>query len=252
MACDEHSDWQEHILHIASDWLLADVPQEGVPESVILPLENPDLHTAESYHEYLESPVVYRTLVTGAYGGYPLGVCTSKFGAPAVAMTVQALAHRGVRRILGVGFCGGLVPEIQSGTLVLPLACVRDDGTSCRHIDEGYPAVADLDLLNGLRSAASAAGLVFRTGLVFSTDAILMESTTLVEKWARRGVIAIDMESGALFTIGRLAGVLSASVLVASDNPAAKRRAEGAELKRGFDAAIRVAFETLREAQNIG
>lgn len=74
----------------------------------------------------------------------------------------------------------------------------------------------------------------------------------MVEKGAQRGVIAIDMESGALFTIARLAGVVAASILVASDNPAAKRRADGARLKRGFDAAIRIAFETLREAHDLG
>jgi uridine phosphorylase len=203
MAPDEHSDWQDHILDIACNWLLADVP-DGVPESVILPLENPDLHNAGTYHNYLECPVPYRTLMTRCYRGRPVGVCASKFGAPAVAMTVQALAHRGVKKILGVGFCGGLVPEIHSGTLVLPLACVRDDGTSSCHIEDGYPAVADVELLSRLRSITSAANLPSRTGLVFSTDAVLMESTALVQKWAPCGVIAIDMESGALVTIGWL------------------------------------------------
>jgi uridine phosphorylase len=245
MALDEHSDWQDHILEIASGWLLSDVPDGQVPDSVILPLENPDLHAAETFYDYLDSPVSYRTLVAGCYRGRPVGVCASKFGAPAVAMTVQTLAHRGVRRVVGVGFCGGLVPEIPCGSLILPLACVRDDGTSSRHVDNGYPAVADLDLLNRLRSITRAAGLASETGLVFSTDAVLMESTALVQKWARHGVIAIDMESGALFTIARLAGIKAASILVASDNPAAKRRAEGADLKRGFDAAVRVAFDAL-------
>lgn len=52
-----------------------------------------------------------------------------KFGAPAAALAVDLLAGRGVREVLGIGFCGGVDPALRCGDLFVPEAAVSSDGT---------------------------------------------------------------------------------------------------------------------------
>jgi uridine phosphorylase len=149
----------------------------------------------------------------------------------------------GVRTVIGVGFCGGLKLDVYCGDLVLPLASVRDDGTTSRYVAEGYPAVADVEALDVLRQAAGSLGHRWHCGFIWSTDGILLESTESVRHWSSRGVIGVDMEVGALFTIARLRGLRAAAILVASDNPATGCRTDIAKLPAGVDAAINLGFD---------
>ncbi len=166
-------------------------------------------------------------------------------------MTVDVLASLGVTDIIGVGFCGGLQKHIQCGDIILPLACVRDDGTSVRYVTEAYPAVADIHSLDILRNLAAASHHPWHCGLVWSTDAVLLETSALIEHWSSRGVSGVDMESGALFTIARLLGVRTAAILVASDNPASGQEMEPDKLSTGITAAISLSFELAETTTSI-
>jgi len=243
MSEPQMGDWRQQIQEIAKGWLFSDLDSDPFPETVIIPLENPDLHESEVFHKKIGEARHYRCIATGSHRGCTVGVLKSKFGAPAVAMAVEVLANMGVRTVIGVGFCGGLRPEIRCGDLVLPLASVRDDGTTARYVAEGYPAVADIEALDVLRQAAALPGHRWHCGFIWSTDGILLESTESVRHWASRGVIGVDMEVGALFTIARLRGLRAAAILVASDNPATGERTDIDRLSAGVDAAINLAFD---------
>lgn len=236
-------EWRDRIRRIARGWLFSDVPSERFPHVVIVPLENPDLHDDSLFGSKLSEAETYRTITIGMYRDRPVGVLKSKFGSPAVAMAVELLADMGVRSIVGVGYCGALDEGIQCGDLVLPLACVRDDGTSARYVTEAYPAVADLESLNLLRHLLSESGHRWHCGLVWSTDAVLLETSSSVRYWSSRNVIGVDMESGALFTVARLLGVQAAAILVASDNPAAGLETDQTNLLSGTAAAVELSLE---------
>jgi uridine phosphorylase len=236
-------DWRQQIQEIANTWLFSDLGSDPFPDTVIIPLENPDLHENDHFHKKLDEARHYRCIATGSHRGYSVGILKSKFGAPAVAMAVEVLANMGVRTVIGVGFCGGLRPDVNCGDLILPLASVRDDGTTARYVAEGYPAVADIEALDALRQAAVSLGHRWHCGFIWSTEGILLESTESVRHWATRGVIGVDMEVGALFTIARLRGVRAAAILVASDNPATGSRTDLARLSAGVDAAINLGFD---------
>jgi uridine phosphorylase len=236
-------DWRQQIHEIAKGWMFSDLNTDPFPATVILPLENPDLHQSDVFHEKLAEVRHYRCIATGSHGGCSVGVLKSKFGAPAVALAVEVLANMGVRTVIGVGFCGGLRPDVNCGDLVLPLASVRDDGTTARYVAEGYPAVADVEALDVLRHAARSQTHPCHCGVIWSTDGILLESTESVRLWAARNVIGVDMEVGALYTIARLRGLRASAILVASDNPATGSLTDIAKLSAGVDAAVTLGFE---------
>jgi uridine phosphorylase len=239
----QQKEWSECIAKIAKDWLFSDVPRNQFPQSVVLPLENPDLHNELMFRSRLSDVQKFRTLSVGRYRRTRVGLLNSKFGSPAVALAVQVAASMGVKSIIGIGYCGGFEESIECGDLILPFACIRDDGTSRCYVPKSYPAVADLTSLDLLRRLAEAGGWRWRCGLVWSTDAVLLETSAQVKSWAQRGAIAVDMESSTLFTVARLFGIRAVSILVASDHPVLCRESDYDKLVSGMNAAIELGFE---------
>ncbi len=240
-------EWSDTMSEIAKGWLFHDIPDKTFPKRLILPLENPDLHDHSRFTSKLESVRHYSTISTGYYKDKYIGILKSKFGSPAVAMTITLLSKLNVECIIGIGFCGGLHKEINSGDIVFPLACIRDDGTTSKYVSSNYPAVADIQLLDLLRGFARTYPSPWHCGIVWSTDSIMLETSDLVEEWSGHKAIGVDMESGTLLTISRILGISAASILVASDNPLLQRQANVTKLASGVDVAIEIGLKTLEK-----
>jgi uridine phosphorylase len=240
-------DWQEQFRDIAKGWFFSDWEDRPFPSVVILPCENPDLHDHDFFVSRLADVQHLRAISVGGYREREIGILRSKLGAPAVALAVEVLARMGVTDILGVGFCGGLWKEISCGDLLLPLAAVRDDGTSIRYVTPEYPAVPAVEHLDLLRQIAKKGTARWHCGLVWSTDAALLETTEKVQHWSGRGVLGVDMETGALLTVSRLRGVRASSILVTSDHAGLGLETEIPRLKGGLQAALDLALECAAE-----
>ena len=91
---------------------------------------------------------------------------------------------------------------------------VRDDGASKSYVDSIFPAIPDTELLFDVIEAAKEQGFPYHVGIGRSHDALYVESKEdLNELWGSRGVLGSDMETAALFVIGGLRGVKTASIL---------------------------------------
>jgi len=226
-------EWQETMRGIVDDWLFSDVPGR-LPDTVVLPLENPDLYDPSPWLAALEVERTGRSVTIGTLQDRQVGILTPKLGAPAAAMAVEAAAHRGVRRIVGIGYCGGVSAHLSCGDLLIPYAAVAGDGTSTSYLPERYPAVADPDLYCALRRLdAKAIG-----GMVWSLDAVLMQDAAFVRRCRQLRVDGVDMETAAVLTVARLRGVSAATVLVVSDHPGRGERTDTARLSAGTKRAI--------------
>ncbi len=239
-----HDEWRDVIRGIARDWLFADLVAGGAPcpRSVVMPLENPDLHDDGPLLDALDNVQRFRCIALGDYEGARIGVLTPKLGAPAVAMTIEVLADLGVRHIVGVGYCGGLEASITCGDFVVPSASMLDDGTTARYVNGTHPVPADEEAHSLLRKMLDESGHAYHCGPVWSTDAVLLESSQAVREWSQRGALGVDMETGALFTLARLRDVQACALLVASDNAARCAPADGESLTAGTRTAATIAL----------
>src|SRR5262249_29852626 len=183
-------DWGVTIRRIACGWLFGDVTPGRFPPHGILPLDNPDGHEARHFVEGLTDVEHHRAVTFGERRGRRLAVLSSKFGAPATAMTVEVLADLGVRHLVGVGFCGGFAAEVRCGDFVLPDVALRDDGTTARYVTDDYVAAADATALARLRDLAKADATGVHIGPVWSTDTVMLETSVNIRKGAAAGAIA--------------------------------------------------------------
>jgi uridine phosphorylase len=232
-------EWAATFRDVVVGWLFDDL-RGPLPATLLLPLENPDLHHRESWDAALSVEQRCRSITVGTVAGRRVGVLTSKMGAPAVAMTVDAAAGLGAKVVVGVGFCGGISHRLGCGDLLVPAGAVTGDGTSAGYVPERYPAVADRRLATMLIDAGGAGT---HEGLVWSLDAALMEDSAFVMRATELGVDAVDMETAALLTVARLRGMRACGVLVVSDHPGHGRRADPTLLAPGIRRSMELAFE---------
>lgn len=155
----------------------------------------------------------YRSL-QGTYKGIPILALSTGIGGASTAIAVEELSRIGIKAMIRIGSCGTLQPELKVGDLLLVHGAVRDDGASKAYIDPKYPAVADAELLFHCMAAAKDTESPHLVGLARSHDSFYTgEEDALYAYWAKQGIYGSDMETAALFTIGRLRGIKTASIL---------------------------------------
>src|ERR671932_944755 len=59
---------------------------------------------------------------TGEFGGRPVSVQATGMGCPSAAIVIEELVQLGVKRLLRVGTCGGLQPDMTLGDLVVAVS----------------------------------------------------------------------------------------------------------------------------------
>lgn len=131
---DGAHDWGERVGDIVDGWLFS--PQGDLPATLIVPLDNPHLHDHQLWADVFGAPMRERGVVSEhtVMGDCSVGVAKPVLGASATAMLVDAATRRGVRRFIGLGFCGGTQPNLRCGDVVATSAARADDGVAYRYL----------------------------------------------------------------------------------------------------------------------
>jgi 5'-methylthioadenosine phosphorylase/purine-nucleoside phosphorylase len=155
---------------------------------------------------------------TGEFEGRPVSVQATGMGCPSAAIVVEELVQLGVKRMLRVGTCGGLQPDLVLGDLIVALSAIPADATA-RHLvgsDQHVPT-ASWELVHGAVHVAKDIGQSMRLGPIVSSDLFYNPDDGQYERWSSRGVLAVEMEAAVLFTLGALRGFAAGCLLTVSD-----------------------------------
>jgi uridine phosphorylase len=153
----------------------------------------------------------------GNWQGQPVVLAGPAPGAPYAVMVLEKLIALGVQTVMAFGWCGSLRSEVRIGDLVIPTAAYSEEGTSGHYPTaepEPRPTIA---FCLSLQDQLQVAGLPFQTGRVWTTDAIYRETKSKVLTYGSQGMLAVEMEMSALFTVARFRQVSLAGMLVVSD-----------------------------------
>ena len=155
----------------------------------------------------------YRSAV-GTYKGVKILAMSTGMGGVSTGIGVEELHNIGVEAAIRIGSAGALQSGIAIGDLILCEGAVREDGTSNTYVKTAYPAVADAELLADVIAAAGELGYPYHLGLAHSHESFYHdEADEVAEYWSRKGCLGADCETAALYTIGRLRGMKTASIL---------------------------------------
>lgn len=156
-------------------------------------------------------------LYHGVHHGRRVCFLLAPVGAPGTIMLMEEMIACGARSIIGLGWMGSLQPDLHVGDIALPNRGISEEGTSGHYLEASQPRLVDPDLQAALGIAAGGQGLSPALGEVWTTDAVYRETIAKVDAFRQAGVLGVDMETAAMYAVGRYRGVAVANLLVVSD-----------------------------------
>jgi uridine phosphorylase len=190
----------------------------------------------------------------GIWQDRPLTLAGPAVGAPYAALVLEKLIALGARRVLALGWCGSLSPQVKIGDLVLPTAAAPGDGTSGHYaVGEGEPR-PDPTLSRLLQDRLEAAGARWHSGPIWTTDAFYRETVGQVKHYQARGFLGVDLELAALLAVAQFRRVPLAALLVVSDELADLTWRPGfrwGAFRRARDLAARLVLEAAAAGEEI-
>jgi 5'-methylthioadenosine phosphorylase/purine-nucleoside phosphorylase len=155
---------------------------------------------------------------TGTFRGQHVSVQSSGMGCPSAGIVVEELTQLGVERILRVGTCGGLQPDLRIGDLIVALAATPADTTPLHLIgNEPHAPTASWELVHEAVHQAKHLGRPVRVGPIVSSDVFYNPDGAQYQRWSDRGILAVEMEAAMLFTLGALKRIQTGCLLLVSD-----------------------------------
>jgi DeoD family purine-nucleoside phosphorylase len=213
-------------------------------------------YIAETYLDAAKEVNSERGLLgyTGTYEGKPVSVQGTGMGCPGATIVFEELIQLGCTKLMRVGTCGGLQSQHALGDLIVALTAVPADQTAMHLVNnEPHCPTASWELIHGAVHAAKELGQPMHVGPIVSSDVFYNPNEGQYERWSQRGVLAVEMEASALFTvaalggIGKVQGVHAGCLLTVSDIvvEGVFTRISDEELRAAVDRMTRVALATV-------
>ncbi|MFX3617250.1 MAG: purine-nucleoside phosphorylase [Sporolactobacillus sp.] len=223
--------------------------QQGqIADTILLPGD--PLRAKYIAETYLENPVQYNHVrgmlgYTGFYHGERLSVQGTGMGIPSISIYVNELIRDyGVKNLIRVGTCGGIQKDVHVREVILAMSATTDSAVNHSTFPQiDFAPTADFNLLHQAYQAAKNVGANVHVGSILSADVFYRDSMAILKKLADYGVLAVEMETTALYTLAAKYGAHALTVLTVSDHVFNDEEDTSAEEReKTFDQMIQIAL----------
>ncbi|WP_076413035.1 purine-nucleoside phosphorylase [Shewanella sp. UCD-KL12] len=183
---------------------------------------------------------------TGHYKGVRVSVMGHGMGVPSVSIYAHELIHEyGAKKLIRVGSCGGVAEDLSLKDIIVVNAASTGSGTNrARFAGYDYAAVPDFELLKNCWQTAEALKTPVRYGGIFTNDFFYNDPENLMPALQKMNILALDMESAALFAIAAENRVKALSILTVSDHMINGGEMSPQERQTSFNQMLELALET--------
>lgn len=218
-----------------------------IAETVLLPGD--PLRAKYIAENFLEDAQIYNEVrnmfgYTGTYKGHPISVQGTGMGVPSISIYVNELINSyDVKKLIRVGTAGAIQKDVKVRDVILAMSASTD--SQMNRLTFGgidYAPTANFDLLLKAYHAGVSKGLQLKVGNVFTADHFYNDNSDL-EKWAKYQILAVEMESAALYTLAAKYSRQALSVLTISDHIITGEETTAEERQTTFNDMIEVALE---------
>lgn len=221
--------------------------EHEIAETVLLPGD--PLRAKYIAENFLEDAKCYNEVrnmfgYTGTYKGQRISVQGTGMGVPSISIYINELiSSYNVQNLIRVGTCGAIQKDVKVRDVILAMSASTD--SQMNRLTFGgvdYAPTADFDLLKKAYDTGIEKGLSLKVGNVFTADMFYNDNSEL-EKWAKYQILAIEMESAALYTIAAKFNRKALSVLTVSDHILTGEETTAKERQTTFNEMIEVSLE---------
>jgi purine-nucleoside phosphorylase len=201
---------------------------------------------------FLEDPKCYTEVrgmlgFTGRWQGVPVSVQGSGMGMPSASIYTHELINEyGVRSVLRIGSAGALAMDLNLGDVIAAIGSATDSNMNRARFDGliDYAPVADFGLLRTAVEVAERRGIAMRVGPILAADAFYTDRPDLYDALADYGVLAVEMESAAIYTIAARFRAKALTILTVSDHIKRNEQMDSAQREQGFGDMVRIGLDT--------
>ncbi len=228
-------------LHIAAS-------KGQIAETVLLPGD--PLRAEFIAENFLEGAVKYTDIrnmygFTGTYKGVPVSVQGTGMGMPSMGIySWELVTQYDVKNLIRIGTAGAFSDKLNLGDVVLALAASTD--SNYQHafdIPGQFSPCASWELVEKAYEASKATGIRFKAGNVVTCD-VFYEFGDWWKKWSKMGVMAVEMETAALYMNAAYNDVNALSIISISDNFVTGAKSSVEDRTKAFTDMMKLALET--------
>lgn len=200
--------------------------------------------------------------ITGTYQGVRITATSTGIGAPSAAIAMEEMYECGME----VGIRMGTVMSLDNdlvGDFLIPLGSMRRESTSDCYVEKSYPAIADFELVQVLNQAVVQNGCKYHNGVNCTLDGYYTDMKTsrfadekginpdkTMNELAELKVVGVDMESSAMLTVGRLMGVKTAVITLATVSQNLNRMLDDVERPKMESLLCKITLDAIVALEN--
>ena len=222
--------------------------QNIIAETVLMPGD--PLRAKFIAETYLENPVQFNTVrnmfgFTGTYRGKKISIMGSGMGIPSIGIYSYELIHfYGVKNLIRIGSCGAIQEDVKIRDIIIGMSASTNSNYASQYDLPGtYAPTASWSLMKKAIEIADSKGIQTKVGNILSSDIFYDDDQDTWKKWAKMGVLAIEMEAAALYMNAARAGVNALCVLTVSDSLVSHEATTSEERQTSFTNMMEIALE---------
>jgi purine-nucleoside phosphorylase len=182
---------------------------------------------------------------TGTYNGKRVSIQGTGMGVPSISIYVNELiSSYKVKNLIRIGSCGSMQPNIKIRDVILAMSASTDSSINkIRFSGMDYASTANFDLLKKAYDISLKKDIKVKVGNILTTDTFYHDYPDSWRHWAKYGVLAVEMETAALYTLAAKFNVNALSILTASDSLVTREETTSEERQKTFNKMVEIALE---------
>ena len=200
---------------------------------------------------FLENAICYTDIrgmlgFTGTYKGKRISVQGTGMGIPSMSIYItELMKDYGVKTLIRVGSAGSYQEEVKIRDIVVALSTSTDSNINNRRFKgASFAPTVNFDLLSKVLKTAEEKNIKIKAGNILTSDEFYNDDPSYFKKWAEFGVLAVEMETAALYTLASKYKAKALSILTISDSLVSPEITSSEEREKTFNEMIELALET--------
>lgn len=183
---------------------------------------------------------------TGTYKGTKVSVMASGMGMPSIGIYSYELFNTfGVENIMRIGSAGALSTDVKVRDIVIGMgASTNSNYASQYNLPGTLSAIASYPLMKEAIAQSEALKARYHVGNVLSSDTFYCADETASSKWAKMGILCIEMEAAALYYNAVQAHKNALAILTISDHIITGEATTAEERQNSFTQMMEIALNT--------
>ncbi|MFN8236651.1 MAG: purine-nucleoside phosphorylase [Chitinophagales bacterium] len=222
----------------------------AIAETILLPGD--PLRAKHVAETFLQDVTCYNEIrgmlgYTGYYNGKRVSVQGTGMGIPSISIYVNELIREyDVKNLIRIGTAGSLQEEVHVKDIVMALAASTNSAVNWNKFSGAdFAPTANFELLLKAYHAAQELNISVKTGNILSSDEFYDEDPEYYKKWAKYGVLCVEMETAALYTIAAKYKAKALAIFTISDSLVTHESTSAEERQGSFNDMVKIALNTL-------